>query len=189
MKKLVLLLGVVLLTAACGEHKSVLDEGLCRGAGCTPRAVSPQEASKAGRTTLADWLRELRRGVRERPNLRFDNLSPTELRRRLDAAASQYGFEVISFEVRRPRQLAPEIVVRTTQYLDLARAAPAILRSLDPKRPTKDDRTGWRFEGFYFRAEDEHGVPFFVVDNFWREQSPGGGQWARSERLYPFSHG
>jgi len=42
------------------------------------------------------------------------------------------------------------------------------------------------FEGFYVRAEDEHGVPF-IVDNFWRVSDGGGGQWARSD--FPFPHG
>jgi hypothetical protein len=88
----------------------------------------------------------------------------------------------------RPRQLAPRIVVRTGDYLRVTRAMPEILRAIDPKARTNDDRTGWRYEGFYFEADDGHGVPFALAFNFWRGSSAGGGQWARSERLYPFAH-
>jgi hypothetical protein len=142
-----------------------------------------------GRSTLAGWQRELRLGLSERPGLRFDNLSPTELRRRLDEAAETYDFDVVSVRFHRPKQLAPEVVVRTKHFEQLAQSARVILSRVDPKRMTSDDRTGWRFEGFYFRAEDEDGVPFFVVFNAWRQSEPGGGQWARSESLYPFPHG
>jgi len=188
MKKALILAGLLLLLPACGEHKSGLDEGVCGGMDCKPRRVSVHEAEEAGHMTLASWRKELRRGVAERPNVRFENLSPSELRGRLGEAAKRYDFEVVAVRLHRPRQLAPEIVVRTKHYIDLTRAAPAILRRLDPKRSTSDDRTGWRFEGFYFRAEDEHGVPFLIVRNFWRSNGGGGGQWARSERLYPFEH-
>jgi hypothetical protein len=64
----------------------------------------------------------------------------------------------------------------------LAQATPAILKQLDPKNSTGDDRTGWRYEGFFFRADDEYAVPFLAVFNFMRgTYSRGGGQWARSE--------
>jgi hypothetical protein len=48
---------------------------------------------------------------------------------------------------------------------------------------------GRRYEGFYLEAQDERGVPFLGVYNFWRGNHKGGGQWARSEPLYPFQHG
>jgi hypothetical protein len=181
---------LVLLMSACRDHKSVLDEGVCGGQFCDPpHRVSEEQARQAGAQSLAMWKRELRRGVRERPELRFDNLTPSELRRRLARAAKDYGFEVVAVKLHRPRQLAPEVVIRTTHYLDVAQSARVWWRAVDPKRKTKDDRTGWRFEGFYLRAEDERGTPFFILDNFWRESSGGGGMWARSERLYPFDHG
>ena len=88
----------------------------------------------------------------------------------------------------RPRQLAPEIAVRTTDYLGLAQALPGILRRLDPHEGRSDTR-GWSYEGFFIEARDERGVPFLAVYNFWRGQHKGGGQWARSEALYPFQHG
>jgi hypothetical protein len=105
----------------------------------------------------------------------------------LPALARRYDFEVTSMQLRRPRQLAPSIVVRTRRYVELARATRVILKQLDPKARTNDDRTGWRYEGFFFEGDDEHGVPFLAAFNFWRGPG-GGGQWARSERLYPFAH-
>ncbi|MDQ2982759.1 MAG: hypothetical protein M3R70_02370 [Actinomycetota bacterium] len=89
----------------------------------------------------------------------------------------------------RPRQLAPLLVVQTAEPKQLADATGAILSSLDPKARTTDDRTGWAFEGFYFEARDGNGRPAFVTFNYWRGSIPGGGQWARSESLYPFAHG
>ena len=71
----------------------------------------------------------------------------------------------------------------------MAHAAPRNLRRLDPKVATGDDRSGWRYEGFYFEADDEHGVPFLLVFNFLRGPHAGGGQWARSDALFPFAHG
>jgi hypothetical protein len=65
----------------------------------------------------------------------------------------------------------------------------AVLRRLDPKRRTVDDRTGWAWEGFYFEARDAKGVPFLAVFNFWRGAHAGGGEWARDESLYPFPNG
>ena len=111
------------------------------------------------------------------------------LRRRLDAAARRNDFEVASLRLLRPRGLAPRIVARTKHYVELAHAAPRILRRLDPKVATGDDRSGWRYEGFYFEADDEHGVPFLLVFNFLRGPHAGGGQWARSDALFPFAHG
>jgi len=174
----VTLAGPVLFLSACSHAPSVFDGG-----------VSSPRARVGGHATLEHWQRELRLGRRQRPALRFDNLSQTELRRRLDRAAETYDFEVVSVRFHRPRQLAPEVVVQTRRYLYLAQSARLFWTSIDPKRNTGDDRTGWRFEGFYFRAQDEHGVPFFIVYNAWRQTEPGGGQWARSERLYPFPHG
>ena len=185
------LIPLALLMPACRDHdKSVLDEGFCGGQFCDPpHRMTEEQARQAGAQSLAMWKRELRRGVRERPGLRFDNLSPSQLRQRLDRSAKDYGFEVVSVKLHRPRQLAPEVVIRTTHYLDVAQSARVWWRTIDPERKTTDGRTGWRFEGFYLRAEDEHGIPFFILDNFWRVRDGGGGMWARSERLFPFDHG
>ena len=189
MRKLLVLLLFVLLAAGCGGHKSVLDEGIRPGISGKTYVIGPAQARRSALSINAAWERELRIRARRDPRTRFPNLSPTELRRRLDQAAKALGFEVVSFELLHPRQLAPRIVVRTTHYLQLARATNGLLRKLDPKQRTRDDRTGWLYEGFYFKAEDEHGIPFLIVHNYWRGGGGGGGQWARSERLYPFDHG
>jgi hypothetical protein len=187
-KKLALV-GLFVVVAGCGGSKSVLEEGVSLGSmDAKKHVVGPVEARRAGRTTLANWKRELRKGARQRPTKRFQNLAPDELRARIARAADRYDFEVASLELLRPRQLAPQVIVSTRHYLRLARATAGILRVIDPHMRTGDDRTGWLFEGFYLRAEDEHGVPFLVAYNFWRGQSGGGGEWARSDRLFPFPH-
>lgn len=175
--------------AGCDEKTSVLDEGVCTQTGCRP--VTAEEARKVAPKADAMWRRELRDRAVADPKTRFPNLPPAELRRRLDVAAEELDFEIVSFRLLEPKQLAPRIVVRTKHYVRLAEAAGpgGLLRRLDPKRNLGDDRTGWRYEGFYFEAQDERGVPFFVVYNFWRGPGPGGGMWARSERLFPFNHG
>jgi len=155
-------------------------------AGCSGGS---SQTTRDARQVSAMWHSELRKRAREAPRERFDNLSPQVLRRRLDAAARRYDFEVVSFRLLRPRQLAPRIVVRTRHDVELAHAVPRILRRLDPKARTGDDRTGWRYEGFWFEADDEHGDPLLAVFNFWRGPHAGGGQWARSDELFPFAHG
>src|SRR5205814_10311160 len=104
-------------------------------------------------------------------------------------AAKRYDFEVVSLRFLRPRQLAPEVVVRTRRYAELAHAVPAIAAALNPRLRVQDDRLGWEYEGFFFEAQDEHGVPFLAVFDFMRGPHKGGGQFARSEPLFPFAHG
>jgi hypothetical protein len=169
----------------------VLDEGLCIGTASACRSISSEEARGVAKTASANWEHELRSRAVADPRTQFPNLPPAELRRRLDLAAEKLDFEVVSFRLLEPKQLAPRIVVRTQHHVRLAEAAGVggLIRRLDPRRNVGDSRRGWRYEGFYFEARDEHGVPFFVVYNFWRGPGPGGGQWARSERLFPFEHG
>lgn len=167
----------------------MLDEGVGIGPQATRHKVGAAEAVKAGQVSRAQWRQEIARRAREDPATRFPNLAPFLLRQRLAEAARRYDFEVVSVRLLRPRQLAPEIVVRTKRYLRLARATPAILRALDPRLPARDDRRGWEYEAFYFEARDEHDVPFLLAFNFMRGEGGGGGEWARSERLFPFPHG
>jgi hypothetical protein len=183
------LLAAGALATGCDKHKSVLDEGVSRRMAGGTRVIGPSEALRASSRARASWERELRKRAAADPATRFQNLPATELRRRLAAAAERYDFEVVSLELIHPRQLAPRVVVRTEHYLELAEATGGILRRLDPKSNTSDDRTGWRYEGFYFEAQDRDGVPFLIAFNYWRGDGPGGGQWARSERLFPFEHG
>jgi hypothetical protein len=144
--------------------------------------ISDGEARHAGQVARQQWLADLTRRAREHPLRRFDNPSPVELRSGLNELAGRYGFEVVAAEVLHPRQDAPLVVVRTTHYRDLARATPAILERLDPRRG------GWRYEGFFWEAQDERGVPFLVASTLARGQVAGS-QWARSEALFPYVHG
>src|SRR5437588_977186 len=180
-------LALALLASSCGGKRSVLDQGVRCGDLRTVHVRGAHEARRDVRSASRMWQMELRKRARETPRQRFDNLDPTVLRRRLEAAARRYRFEVVSFRLLRPRRLAPRIVVRTKHYLQLAHAAPSILRGSDPKARPDDDRTGWRYEGFYFEADDEHGAPFLLAFNFWRGPHAGGGQWARSDPLFPFA--
>jgi hypothetical protein len=182
-------LALALLASGCSGKKktSVLDEGATVGVLRAVHVIDAAAARRAERSASTMWLTELRKRAREAPRQRFDNPSPTVLRERLDAAARRYRFDVTSVRLLRPRGLAPRIVVRTKHYVELAQATPEILRGLDPKAGTGDDRTGWRYEGFWFEADDEHGVPFLIAFNFWRGPHAGGGQWARSDPLFPFA--
>jgi hypothetical protein len=119
----------------------------------------------------------------------FRNLPPSMLRRRLARLATRYHFTVVSLTLRRPRQLAPRVVVRTTHYVELARATWRILRRIDPRPRNGDDPRGWRYEGFFFEAVDEEGVPFLLAYDFMRGPGGGGGAWARSDAVSPFLHG
>jgi hypothetical protein len=152
------------------------------------RRVSDAASRRGGERVRKQWEREIRSRAMKAPREHFANLPPETLRERLRRASDDHSFEVVSLKLLRPRQLAPEIIVRTTNYLGLAHALPGILRRLDPHESRSDTR-GWSYEGFFIEARDERGVPFLAVYNFWRGQHKGGGQWARSEPLFPFQHG
>jgi hypothetical protein len=152
------------------------------------RRVTDAAARRGGARVRKQWEREVRKRAIEAPRQHFANLSPDALKKRLAKAAHDHDFRIVWVRLLRPRELAPEIAVRTTHYLALVRALPGILRSLDP-HSGRTDTHGWSYEGFYFEAQDERGMPFLGVYNFWRGQHKGGGQWARSEPLYPFEHG
>jgi hypothetical protein len=184
----------LLAVAGCGSHRSVLDAGVSRdkpGTNGKPTVIriSSDQAMRTGRIVFAEWRRALQAGARAAPRRRFDNLPPSELKRRLAVLASAHDFRVVRVAFLHPVQLAPIVIVRTTHYEQLAHATPSILHQIDPRRDTNDDRTGWRYEGFFFEAQDEHGVPFLTVENWWRGPHGGGGDWARSDPLFPFPHG
>jgi hypothetical protein len=181
--RLAVVLAVALLAAGCssGGGRSVLHQGLVSPSG-TVIPISDGEARNAGRVARRQWLADLRTRAREHPRPRFDNPAPGELRSRLHHLAGRYRFNVVTAEVLHPRQDAPLVVVSTTRYRDLARATPAILEQLDPRR------SGWRYEGFFWEARDERGVPFLIASTLARGQVAGA-QWARSEALFPYPHG
>ena len=189
--RLIAILVVVSALSGCGSHsgpRSVLYQGARFGESATVHRVGDHEALRDGRYARRYWQRQLRIRAREAPNQVFKNPSSNSLRSAVRSEARSNHFRVVSLQLLRPRQLAPKIVVQTTHYLSLARAAPSILTKLDPRSPAADDSKGWAYEGFYFEAVDEHGVPFMIVSNFWRGANGGGGQFARSEALYPYPH-
>lgn len=135
------------------------------------------------------WLSHLRSGAAAAPGEKFANLAATELRRRVGLMSRRYGFQTLRIEIHHPRQAAPLVVIEARDRSALAAATPAILKFIDPKAPTGDDRTGWAFEGFFFEVRDQKGVPFIAVFNWWRGPHAGGGQWASRPNLLPFAHG
>jgi hypothetical protein len=175
------------LASGCGSSRSVLYSGVSMMAG-PKRVITDAAALRDARSAQAHWIAEIRRRALEDPGQRFANLSARQLRMRLAKAAAHDHFTVKKIELLHPRQLAPLVVVTTHRYLDLAHAVPAIENSLDP-HTGHSDQAGWAFEGFFLEAQDERGVPFLGGFNFERGSGPGGGQWARSDQLYPFAHG
>jgi hypothetical protein len=172
--------------AGCGNGRSILYSGVSIGASTgPPEVVTDADALRAGRTMPRFWRSNL-----ASPWLGpTSRLSPSEFRSRLARAASRYGFTVKRVRFVKTRgQLAPFVIVETDRYLAFARATPAIERSLDPLTDKTNNATGehfWSFPGLFFEARDERGVPFLMTDSF----PSGGGQWARSDQLYPYAHG
>jgi hypothetical protein len=136
------------------------------------------------------WRTNLQLGARVNPGEHFSSPSKAVLLRRLRVAASRYHFTLVKVQIMHPRQAAPLVVVETSNEQALSASTPAILRLIDPKTRTDNDRTGWAYEGFLFEARNTNGVPFLATFNWWRNpDSAGGGQAASSQPLYPFIHG
>lgn len=177
------------------EHLPVLDLGSARVD--IERAyeyarrgkLAPPSPATAASRAYAQWNAALRAGAVREPARRFANPSIAALRRRIRTVERRFGVRARHVYVKWPRQQAPYVVVSTNRPAALARAVPAILRILDPKQPTGDDRTGWAYEGFFFEALHANGQPFLIVFNHWRGPHAGGGQWAASKDLFPFAHG
>lgn len=167
--------------------------GGAAGTGLVLRSANALTPASKGIDTAAiekSWRSNLLRGARVNPGARFSNPPKAVLLRRLRLAASRYHFTLVSVRLMHPRQAAPVVVVQTNDEHALSASTSAILRLLDPKTETKNDRTGWAYEGFLFEARNSNGVPFLATFNWWRNpNSAGGGQAASSQRLYPFPHG
>jgi hypothetical protein len=174
------LVGGVLATPAFGVRNSVL-RALHIFRPAPPDAVVP--------ASEIDWRKTIFVAGRDYPQAHFDNPPESVLRDRLEHAAAQFHFTVERVEILHPAQQAPMIVVRSADPDQLAEATPAILKLIDPKAATGDDRTGWAYEGFFFEARGSNEVPFLVTFNYWRGPHAGGGQWARSNGLFPFNRG
>lgn len=160
--------------------------------GITPIHASRSRASSPTANAAAIekmWRANLRSGASADPKQHFPNPSRATLNTRLRLVASRYHFTVVSVQILHPRQAAPFIVIDAKDKHALAASTPAILRLIDPKARTNDDRTGWAYEGFLFEARDRHGIPFLATFNWWRGPNAGGGQWAADPSLFPFQHG
>jgi hypothetical protein len=146
-------------------------------------------ACEGAATVVRKWRAELRSAALAAPGDHFKNLPRSTLFDRLRIQAARKNFAVVSVQLLRPRQLAPLVVVEAADKHAFVAATPAILKAIDPKRSTGDDRTGWAYEGFLLEAVDSNSVPFLVVFNHWRGPHAGGGQWASDPALFPFAHG
>lgn len=187
MKRLLLVTvtGGLLLTG-CASSRSVLYKGVSSPLGTTTTVVTDAAAVRDGRSARADWVAMVRRGQAGASGIRFSHLSDREFRSRLAAAAARYGFTVRAVRFLHPRQVTPLVLVQTSRYVAFARAVPAIESSLDPHKGGNDSK-GWSYRAFYLEALDERGVPFLVVDNVVDGTGVTGGQWARSDALFPFA--
>jgi len=188
-RALVVLAVAGLVLAGCGSSsRSVLYSGVSSPLGGKKTVITDAAALRDAGSIHAEWGamvgRESGRGL----HARFSGLTPREFRSRLDAAASRYGFAVKRVEFLHLGRPTPLVVIQTSRYVTFAHATPAIEHALDPHRG-RDDSTGWSFGAFYLEALDERGVPFLVVDNVVGSGGVGGGQWARSDALFPFLHG
>jgi len=152
-------------------------------------AVSPPTARRDARRLIATWSSQLRRRARRDLLATFPNLPRRVFFARLHRLADRYHFRVVRARILRPAQDAPFVVVQANDQQAFARALPAIRHQLDPKRRTKDDRTGWAYEGFFLEALDSRGSPFLAIFNFERGPGAGGGQWASRDSLFPYPHG
>ena len=168
-------------------NRSVLEAPSGRPGGKQYR-IGPKQAVAGGRQIRASWRADLINRAKTYPGKRFDNPGRSDLMRRLRDFANRDGFNVVSAKVLRPKQDAPMIIVSTTHYLGLARATSGILKELNARSSVSDDRRGWRYEGFYWEARDERGVPFLITSTLTRGEVEGQ-QWARSEPLFTFPHG
>lgn len=133
------------------------------------------------------WLRTIHETAR-----RDDRVFPSPARRtliaRLNVASKSHTlFRIDHLTLTRPRQYAPLVVLRTRDKRALAHAWPAMIRTIDPKRATGDDRTGWSYEAIFVEATEPSGAPFLVTFNHWRGAHPGGGQWAATNELLPYA--
>jgi hypothetical protein len=148
---------------------------------------SPKAAVAQAKT---EWLKEVRFAARSGDRARdFPSPSRAVLVNRLERARRLYGFQVVGVTMLRPLQLAPVIVIQSDRKLALARAVPTIIQIFNPRHVTRRNPSGYAYEAYFLVAQDRHGVPYLATFNFMRAPRIGGGQWAASERLYPFPHG
>jgi hypothetical protein len=136
------------------------------------------------------WLKELRANAATGDTAKaFPSPPRRVLLRRLETARSRFGFEIESVTMLRPLQLAPVVVLRSDRKVQLSRATPSIVKLIDPRHVTRQNPSGFAYEGIFLVVETTRGVPYLLVFNHWRAPHVGGGQWAASESLFPYPHG
>lgn len=138
-------------------------------------------------TLLRHWRQQLSAAADKDRNVKFPTPDRADFEKKLAAAATQFGFRVLSTEFVRAPQGSPLVIVESSTPTRFAQDTPAILRLLDPREGSGEDWQGWDYEGFFLGAQDQYGEPFLAIFNVMRDH--GGGQWARSEDLYAFPHG
>jgi len=78
-------------------------------------------------------------------------------------------------------------VIRSDNKSAIAKATPtSSISSIE--HVTKRNPSGFAYEGYFFIAQDSHGVPYLATFNHWRAPHPVEGV-AANESLYPFPHG
>jgi hypothetical protein len=187
--RLVPLLGLAVLVAGCsgGSAQQQAAPPPTMHIGLNPKLIRPPamgrtEAVREERSARGQWLRSLRASARSGSDQRFPTPSREVLLRRLEREARIHDFQIVSLRMVRARQLAPVIVVRTTHAVSLAHATVSILERLDPNWGRGEAVE--LYEGTYFAAVDERGIPLFSASEVVRGGYEGG-SWARSEALYP----
>jgi hypothetical protein len=174
-RTLLSLLALLLLTALAGASMAATTT-------TSPRAAVAQ-AQK-------EWLSAMRASAKTGDRAAtFPSPSRAVLMERLRQAQRRYGFQIVSVRMLHPLQRAPVIVIRSDKKVAIAHATPAIIKLFDPRHVTKNNPSGYAYEGYFLSAEDKHGLPYLATFNHWRAPHVGGGQWAASESLYPFPHG
>jgi hypothetical protein len=173
---------VALVVGGCGGAS-----GEASSSGPANDQTQAAPISQAWGAHIRSWKRELLASANEDKGVRFPTPSQAALEEKLAGAASRFDFRVLSVEFVPAAQGSPLVIVESSSPTRFSRDTPAILRLLDPKRGGDQDWEGWDYEGFFLGAQDQQGEPFLAVFNV--ERAHGGGQWARSEELYPFEHG
>jgi hypothetical protein len=177
---------LVALVAGCSSgsshhDRSVLAAGLRDPLRQAVVVVRPKQARFRATIAREQWRGNLLEAAHAHPRQRFASPGRDLLLKRLQGEAGRHQFEIVSVKLPRLPQPAPMVVVQTTHYVTLARAAYSILAALDPGAMCGQPG----YEGIYLEAQDEYGVPFFSVDTVADPvpEDVAQGQWARSDPL------
>jgi hypothetical protein len=187
--RLIPLVALAVVAAACGgtgPARVVPIEPARLALTPRPAQVTDDEALHAEAVSWNQWLRDLRAAARANPEQRFRSPSAAVFMRRLAREAAAHDFTVVSVRMLHARQLAPLIVVRTSDGVALAHGMPSVLLALDSDWSPRSD-----YEGMYFAAVDEKGVPLFLASNVIGDRWPHefeGSEWGRTDALYPLPH-